>query len=52
MVHDPTRTTDGIDLTDDPVLKVRRDAYEVSAANRGAGWQSRAAAAAATAGAS
>jgi catalase len=47
MLHDPTRTTDGIDVTDDPVLNVRRGAYEVSAANRGAGWQSQAAAAAA-----
>jgi catalase len=53
MLHDPTRTTDGIDVTDDPVLNVRRGAYEVSAANRGAGWQSQAAAAAgSTAGAS
>ena len=46
MMHDPTRTTDGIDVTDDPVLNVRRGAYEVSAANRGANWKSRAAAAA------
>jgi catalase len=46
MLHDPTRTTDGIDVTDDPVLNVRRGAYEVSAANRGAGWKSQAAAAA------
>jgi catalase len=46
MMHDPTRTTDGIDVTDDPVLNVRRGAYEVSAASRGAGWKSQAAAAA------
>jgi catalase len=52
MIHDPTRTTDGIDVSDDPVLNVRRGVYEVSAVNRGAGWQSRAAAAAAVAGAS
>jgi catalase len=52
MLHDPTRTTDGIDVTDDPVLNVRRGAYEVSAANRGAGWKSQAAAAATAAGAS
>jgi catalase len=49
MLHDPTRTTDGIDVTDDPVLNVRRGAYEVSAVNRGAGWKSQAAAAAAAA---
>jgi catalase len=52
MMHDPTRLTDGIDVTDDPVLNVRRGAYEVSAAGRGAGWQDQAAAAAAKAGAS
>jgi len=45
MIHDPTRTTDGIDVTDDPVLNVRRGVYEVSAVNRGAGWKSQAAAA-------
>jgi catalase len=44
MLHDPTRTTDGIDVTDDPVLNVRRGAYEVSAAQRGASWKDRAAA--------
>jgi catalase len=52
MIHDPTRTTDGIDVTDDPVLNVRRGAYEVSAVNRGAGWKNQAAAAAGAAGAS
>ena len=52
MMHDPTRTTDGIDVTDDPILNARRGAYEVSAVNRGAGWKSHAAAAAAAEGAS
>jgi catalase len=52
MLHDPTRTTDGIDVTDDPVLNCRRGAYEVSAVNRGRGWKTNAAAAAAAAGAS
>jgi catalase len=47
MIHDPTRTTNGIDVTGDPVLNVRRGVYEVSAVNRGAGWKSHAAAAAA-----
>jgi len=51
MLHDPTRTTDGIDVSDDPVLNVRRGVYEVSAVNRGAGWKSHAAAAAAAEGA-
>jgi catalase len=51
MLHDPTRTTDGIDVTDDPVLNVRRGVYEVSAVNRGAGWKSHAAAAATAEGA-
>jgi catalase len=39
MIHDPTRTTDGIDVSDDPILNVRRGTYEVSAANRGANWK-------------
>jgi catalase len=52
MLHDPTRTTDGIDVSDDPILNVRRGVYEVSAVNRGAGWKSQAADAAKTAGAS
>lgn len=52
MLHDPTRTTDGIDVTDDPILNVRRGVYEVSAVNRGANWKTHAAAAAAEAGAS
>jgi len=52
MMHDPTRTTDGIDTSDDPILAARRGIYETSAVNRGAGWKSRAADAAAQAGAS
>jgi catalase len=47
MIHDPTRTTDGIDVSDDPVLNVRRGVYEVAAVNRGAGWKNQATAAAA-----
>jgi catalase len=46
MLHDPTRTTDGIDISDDAVLNARRGAYEVSAVNRGAGWKAQAALAA------
>ena len=52
MMHDPTRTTDGIDTSDDPILAARRGIYEASAVNRGAGWKSRAAEAARKAGAS
>ncbi len=52
MMHDPTRTTDGIETSDDPILAARRGIYETSAVNRGAGWKSRAADAAARAGAS
>ena len=52
MMHDPTRTTDGIDTSDDPILAARRGIYETSAVNRGAGWKSRAAEAARKAGAS
>lgn len=39
MLHDPTRTTDGIDVSDDPILNVRRGTYEVSAVHRGASWK-------------
>ena len=46
MIHDPTRLTDGIDVTDDPILNARRGIYEVSAANRGANWKTQQAAAA------
>jgi catalase len=34
LVFDPTRVTDGIELTDDPVLLFRRDAYSASVARR------------------
>ncbi len=33
-VFDPTRVVDGIDLSDDPVLSARRDAYSVSIERR------------------
>ena len=52
MMHDPTRTTDGIETSDDPILAARRGIYETSAVNRGAGWKTRAAEAAARSGAS
>jgi catalase len=44
MLHDPTRLTDGIDASDDPVLAVRRGVYEVSVAHRTGGWKGRLAA--------
>jgi catalase len=34
LVMDPTRVTAGIELSDDPVLRFRRSAYEVSAGRR------------------
>src|SRR3954465_16001113 len=34
MVMDPTRVTDGIELSDDPILHVRSPAYSASAARR------------------
>ena len=34
LVFDPTRITDGIDLSGDPVLRFRRDAYSASVARR------------------
>ncbi|HEX9889058.1 MAG TPA: catalase family peroxidase [Nitriliruptorales bacterium] len=34
LVFDPTRVTDGIVLTDDPILHARRGAYSVSVARR------------------
>jgi catalase len=34
LVFDPTRVTDGIELSDDPVLRFRRDAYSASVARR------------------
>jgi hypothetical protein len=33
MMHDPTRLTDGIETSDDPVLAVRRGVYELSVAS-------------------
>lgn len=44
MMHDPTRLTDGIEPSDDPVLAVRRGVYEVSVAYRTGGWKGRLAA--------
>lgn len=44
MMHDPTRLTDGIEPSDDPVLAVRRGVYELSVAYRTGGWKGRAAA--------
>jgi catalase len=37
LVFDPTRVTDGIDLSDDPILRFRPEAYSVSVARRTAG---------------
>jgi catalase len=37
LVFDPTRVTDGIELSDDPVLRFRRDAYADSVARRTGG---------------
>lgn len=34
LVFDPTRVTDGIELTDDPIVRFRRDAYNVSIKRR------------------
>jgi len=34
VVFDPTKVTDGIELSNDPILLFRRDAYTVSAARR------------------
>ena len=44
MMHDPTRLTDGIEQTTDPVLAARRGIYEVSVAYRTGGWKGRLAA--------
>lgn len=41
MLHDPTRLTDGIEASDDPILAARRGIYEVSIANRTGGWKGR-----------
>ena len=34
LVFDPTRVTDGIELSDDPVLRFRPQAYSASVARR------------------
>jgi len=34
LVFDPTRVTDGVELSDDPILRFRTRAYSVSVANR------------------
>jgi catalase len=39
MLHDPTRLTDGIEASDDPILAVRRGVYEISVAHRTGGWK-------------
>lgn len=44
MMHDPTRLTDGIEPSDDPILAARRGVYEVSVAHRTGGWKGRLAA--------
>ncbi len=41
MLHDPTRLTDGIEVSNDPILAARRGIYEVSVANRTGGWKGR-----------
>ena len=41
MLHDPTRLTDGIEPSDDPVLAARRGVYELSVAYRTGGWKGR-----------
>jgi catalase len=42
MMHDPTRLTDGIELSDDAILHLRRGTYEVSQAERTGGWRAKA----------
>ena len=44
MMHDPTRLTDGIEQSDDPILAARRGIYELSVAYRTGGWKGRQAA--------
>lgn len=39
MLHDPTRVTDGIELSDDPILIARRGIYAASVAGRTGGWK-------------
>jgi catalase len=45
MLHDATRVIDGIEMSADPILAVRRGAYRASVAQRTGGWQQRQAAA-------
>jgi len=40
LLHDPTRVTDGVELTEDPIVHARRGAYDVSVADRTGGWHS------------
>jgi catalase len=39
MMHDPTRVTDGIEVSPDDQIIAARRAYLVSAAERTGGWQ-------------
>lgn len=39
MNHDPSQLVDGIEPTDDPILRIRRGVYEASAAQRSGGWR-------------
>ena len=42
MMHDPTRVTDGIEISpDDQIIALRRGAYLLSVAQRTGGWQKR-----------
>lgn len=41
MMHDPTRVTDGIEVSEDPILAARRGIYELSVAYRTGGWKGR-----------
>jgi len=42
MMHDPTRVTDGIEVSpDDQIIALRRGAYMLSVAQRTGGWQKR-----------
>ena len=38
VMLDPTRVTDGIEISDDPILQARR-IYETSVAHRTGGWK-------------
>ena len=44
LLHDPTRVTDGIEASDDPILQARRGIYETSVAHHTGGWKGREAA--------